>query len=72
VQRVDQLTAGHATLVVLLAYWSVWLGGQYARDQGQAYVDAAATVTDKVDAAIKTVAGQTKAAYVDPRGIQRA
>lgn len=67
VQRVDELTAGHATLVVLLDYWSVWLGGQYARAQGQAYVDAAATVTDEVDTAIKTVAGQTKVAYVDLR-----
>lgn len=67
VERVDELTAGHATLVVLLDYWSVWLGGQYAQAQGGAYVDAAARVTDEVDTAIKTVAGQTRSAYVDLR-----
>ena len=67
VQRVDDLTAGRATLVVLLDYWSVWLGGQYAQAQGQAYVDAAAKVTDEVDTAIMTVAGQTRSAYVDLR-----
>ena len=31
--------------VVLLDYWSVWLGGEYATAQGQAYVDAATAVT---------------------------
>lgn len=67
VQRVDELTAGRATLVVLLDYWSVWLGGQYAQAQGQAYVDAAAKVTDEVDTAIMTVAGQMRSAYVDLR-----
>ena len=67
VQRVDELTAGHPILVVLLDYWSVWLGGQYAQAQGPAYVDAAATVTDEVNTAIKTVAAQTRSAYVDLR-----
>ena len=67
VQRVHELTAGHAALVVLLDYWSVWLGGQYAQAKGRAYVDAAATVTDEVNTAIKTVAAQTKSAYVDLR-----
>jgi acyl-CoA thioesterase-1 len=67
VQRIHDLTAGHPTLVTLLDYWSVWLGGQYARAQGQAYVDAAATVTNDVNTAIKTVAAETGSAYVDLR-----
>ena len=39
VGRVHELTAGHKVLVVLLDYWSVWLGGQYAAAQGDAYVE---------------------------------
>ena len=54
-------------LVVLLDYWSVWLGGQYAAAQGDAYVTAAATVTDQVNTAIKTTALATNSAYVDLR-----
>ncbi|HEX5510459.1 MAG TPA: SGNH/GDSL hydrolase family protein, partial [Actinomycetales bacterium] len=30
VRRIHELTAGHPALVILLDYWSVWLGGQYA------------------------------------------
>lgn len=67
VRRVHHLTRGRKVLVVLLDYWSVWLGGQYAQAKGQAYVDAAATVTGEVNAAIKTVAGETKSGYVDLR-----
>jgi lysophospholipase L1-like esterase len=67
VARVHELTQGHRVLVVLLDYWSVWLGGQYAQDQGAAYVDAAATVTDQVNSVIKHTAAQTGAAYVDLR-----
>ena len=67
VARVRELTQRHRTLVVLLDYWSVWLGGQYAHDQGAAYVDAAATVTDEVNSVIKQTAAQTGAAYVDLR-----
>jgi lysophospholipase L1-like esterase len=67
VQRIGDLTAGHPTIVTLLDYWSVWLGGQYARAQGQAYVDAAATVTNDVNTLIKTVAAETGSAYVDLR-----
>ena len=67
VQRVHELAAGHLSLVVLLDYWSVWLGGQYAQAQGQMNVDAAATVTDDVNTAIKTVAAETGSAYVDLR-----
>lgn len=67
VRRVHELTAGHPSLVVLLDYWSVWLGGQYAQAKGQAYVDAAATVTEDVNTVIKTVAAETGSAYVDVR-----
>ena len=67
VDRVHELAAGHAVDVVLLDYWSVWLGGQYAQQQGQAYVDAAATVTGKVNTVIRDVAAQTGSGYVDLR-----
>ena len=67
VARVHELTSGHKVLVVLLDYWSVWLGGRYAAAKGEAYVDAAATVTDDVNAAIKSTAAKTDSAYVDLR-----
>jgi lysophospholipase L1-like esterase len=67
VQRVHQLTTGHKSLVVLLDYWNVWLGGRYAQAKGQAYVDLAAAVTNDVSNVIKTVAEQTGSAYVDLR-----
>jgi lysophospholipase L1-like esterase len=59
--------AKHKPLVVLLDYWSVWLGGQYAAAHGEAYVDAAAEVTTEVNAAIRRVASSTGSAYVDLR-----
>jgi lysophospholipase L1-like esterase len=65
--RVRELTSAHKVLVVLLDYWSVWLGGQYATAKGDAYVDAAATVTDDVNAAIRATAAKTGSAYVDLR-----
>ena len=67
VASVHELTSGHKVLVVLLDYWSVWLGGQYAAAKGDAYVDAAATVTDDVNTAIKATAAKTGSAYVDLR-----
>jgi lysophospholipase L1-like esterase len=67
VSRVHELTAGHNVLVVLLDYWSIWLGGTYARDKGDAYVDAAREMTAKVDAAIKSTAQQTGSSYVSVR-----
>jgi len=67
VRRVEALAAGHRTLVVLLDYWSVWLGGQYAAAKGDAYVAAAMTVTDQVNDAIKSVASRSRSAYVDLR-----
>ena len=67
VGRVHELTSSHKVLVVLLDYWSVWLGGQYAAAQGEAYVDAAAQVTDDVNTTIKSTAAKTGSAYVDLR-----
>jgi lysophospholipase L1-like esterase len=67
VSRVHDLASGHKVLVVLLDYWSVWLGGKYAAAHGQAYVAAAEEMTDRVDAVIKSTAAKTGSAYVDLR-----
>jgi acyl-CoA thioesterase I len=67
IARVRELTAGHPVLLVLLDYWSVWLGGQYAEAQGSAYVDAADAVTDQVNTVIKATAAESGSAYVDLR-----
>jgi acyl-CoA thioesterase I len=67
IAKVQGLTQGRHFLLVLLDYWSVWLGGQYAQAQGTAYVDAAAEVTDQVNQVIKDAAARTGAAYVDLR-----
>ena len=67
VTRVRDLASGHKVLVVLLDYWSVWLGGKYATANGEGYVDAAAKVTDEVDDVIKSTAGHSGSAYVDLR-----
>jgi lysophospholipase L1-like esterase len=67
VSRAHTLARGHKLLVVLLDYWSVWLGGKYAAEKGEAYVDAAATVTDRVNTVIKSTASKTGSAYVDLR-----
>jgi acyl-CoA thioesterase-1 len=67
VSRVRELTSGHKVLVVLLDYWSIWLGGTYAREKGHAYVNAARQITAEVDAAIKTTATQSGLAYVSER-----
>ncbi len=67
VARVHELTAGHPVLVVLLDYWSVWLGGAYATEQGEAYVTTAQKLTDDVNTAIKAVATASGSAYVDLR-----
>jgi lysophospholipase L1-like esterase len=67
VARVHDLTTGRKALVVLLDYWSVWLGGQYAAAKGDAYVGAAEQVTAEVNAAIKATAAKTESAYVDLR-----
>jgi lysophospholipase L1-like esterase len=67
VARVHQLTAGHKVLVVLLDYWSVWLGGQYAAAHGDAYVASAEEMTDRVNTVIKSTATKSGSAYVDLR-----
>lgn len=67
VKLAHELTSGHKVLIVLLDYWSVWLGGQYAAAHGDAYVNAAAEVTGRVNAAIKSTAAATGSAYVDLR-----
>jgi lysophospholipase L1-like esterase len=67
VSRVRALASGHKPLVVLLDYWSVWLGGQYAAGKGEAYVAAAEEMTDRVDAVIKSTAAASGTAYVDLR-----
>jgi acyl-CoA thioesterase I len=67
VAQVRQLTHAHPVLVILLDYWSVWLGGQYAEARGPVYVDAAAELTDQVNTVIKGTAAQTGSAYIDLR-----
>jgi lysophospholipase L1-like esterase len=67
VARIHHLTAGRKTLVVLLDYWSAWLGGEYAAAKGPAYVSTAEQVTDEVNAAIKSTAARSGSAYVDLR-----
>jgi lysophospholipase L1-like esterase len=67
VSRVHHLTSGHRVLVVLLDYWSVWLGGKYAAAHGEAYVASAEEMTDRVDAVIKSTAAKSGSAYVDLR-----
>jgi hypothetical protein len=64
VARVRDLTQGRRVLLVLVDYWSVWLGGQYAQAQGTACVEGAAEITDQVNAVIKDAAARTGAAYV--------
>lgn len=67
VARARELTSGHKVLVVLLDYWSVWLGGKYAAEQGPAYVEAANELTDRVDSIIKATAAESGSDYVDLR-----
>jgi len=67
VRRTQSLVSRHKHVLVLLDYWSVWLGGKYAAHKGQAYVAAAEEMTDRVDSAIKSTAQKTGSAYVDLR-----
>ncbi len=67
IDRVHELTSGHKRVVVLLDYWSVWLGGRYATEQGPAYVAAAEEMTDRVNSIIKATATKTASEYVDLR-----
>jgi acyl-CoA thioesterase I len=67
VRRTQALVSRQKHVVVLLDYWSVWLGGKYAAAKGQSYVAAAEEVTALVDSAIKSTAAKTGSAYVDLR-----
>jgi len=67
VARVHELSGGSPVLVVLLDYWSVWLGGTYAAAQGEAYVATAQELTDAINTAIRSVATASGSAYVDLR-----
>jgi acyl-CoA thioesterase I len=67
VSRIRDLTSGHKVVVVLLDYWSIWLGGTYAREKGHAYVSASREMTDRVDTAIKAIATRSGSGYVDVR-----
>jgi acyl-CoA thioesterase I len=67
VSRARELTSRRKVAIVLLDYWSVWLGGRYATAQGPAYVNAAKELTDRVDSIIKTTAAATGSHYVDLR-----
>ena len=68
VDRTRELTSSQKALVVLLDYWSVWLGGRYAAAKGAAYVSTAEQLTDDVDAVIKSTAAASGSGYVDLRG----
>jgi len=67
VARVHELAGGARVLVVLLDYWSVWLGGSYAAAEGEAYVATAQELTDRINTAIKSVATASGSVYVDLR-----
>jgi lysophospholipase L1-like esterase len=67
VARIHQLTSGHDVTIILLDYWSVWLGGKYAEERGPAYVDAAKDVTRSVSDTIISTATSTSSVYVDLR-----
>jgi acyl-CoA thioesterase-1 len=67
VSRIHALTSGRREGVVLLDYWSIWLGGKYAAARGRAYVVAAREMTDRVNAVIKSIAANSGSAYVDLR-----
>ena len=67
VSRVRSITSRRRPLIVLLDYWSVWLGGKYAAAKGDAYVSAAESMTDQVNAVIKSTASESGSAYVDLR-----
>jgi lysophospholipase L1-like esterase len=67
VSRVHEIAARRHPLIVLLDYWSVWLGGKYAAAKGEAYVAAADHMTDQVNAVIRATATDSGSAYVDLR-----
>ena len=64
VSRVREIADGHVVAIVLLDYWSVWLGGEYAHEQGAAYVEAAEAVTTGINHTIESVATARHCTYV--------
>jgi lysophospholipase L1-like esterase len=64
--RINRLTGGHVTLV-MLDYWNVWLGGKYAAAHGPAYVDASHRVTASVSNLIRRVAIAHGGYWIDLR-----
>jgi acyl-CoA thioesterase I len=67
VSRIHALTSGHRTEIVLLDYWSIWLGGRYARARGSSYVATAKAMTGRLNGVIRSVAAATGSGYVDLR-----
>ena len=64
--RIDRLTGRRVTLI-MLDYWNVWLGGKYAAEHGQAYVDASHQVTASVSDLIRRVAQAHGGYWIDLR-----
>jgi len=64
--RINRLTGGHVTLV-MLDYWNVWLGGKYAAAHGPAYVEASHEVTASVSDLIRRVALAHGGYWIDLR-----
>ena len=67
VSRIRELATRPHIRVVLLDYWSVWLGGSYAEAKGPAYVDAADSLTHSFNDAIHSLALASGSLYVDLR-----
>jgi lysophospholipase L1-like esterase len=67
VSQIRALATGRKPLIVLLDYWSVWLGGKYAQAKGPAYVATAEQLTDDVDGDIRATAKSMGCAYIDLR-----
>ena len=67
VDRLHSSSADHDLPVVMLDYWSVWLGGRYAQEQGPDYVETVEALTTKVNDIIRSVAASTGSRYVDLR-----
>src|SRR5262249_24493988 len=67
IDRIHTLRQGQPIEVIVLDYWSVWLGGKYAKGKGAAYDNAADAITLQVNHAIRTTAQSAKSIYLDVR-----
>jgi lysophospholipase L1-like esterase len=67
ISRVRALTTSPHAPLVLIDYWNVWLGGQYAHAQGAEYEAASNEVTHSFNDMIRSIAASTGAIYVDLR-----